>query len=71
MHRMDQILVGCGDLQLAAQLFDMAVDGSVGNNALVRVDPGHELGSGKELPRMGVKQLEKFEFHGGQIQLQP
>ena len=69
VNRLDKVGLGvdCGDLP--SQLLDVAVDGSVAHDALVGVDPLHELAARIEPSRAGGEKIEKSELDGGQLEI--
>src|SRR4030042_811146 len=53
-----------GGLDLPAQLFHVAVDRAVADDALVGIDPIHQLAAGIDAPRVRCQEMEQLELHG-------
>ena len=68
VHRANKRLVGVQRLQLAAQVFDVAVDGAVGHHAVIVIQMVEQLLAGKHFSRLVGEGFQQAELRGGEIQ---
>src|SRR5687768_1787667 len=66
---MDDLAVGLHGGDLLADLLDVAVDGAVGDDALVAVHRVDELVAGVDAAGVGGEDLEELVFDGGELEV--
>ena len=52
-----------------AQVLDVAINGPIADNPLIRVDMVHKLGSTEYAPGVFLKEAQQFEFDHGKFQI--